>query len=123
MSFGEDLRLFREKVEGRLQEVFVGSVAAVHGSITDGSEITAAPGQPVDTGNLLASWQQTFPEDLVGEVSTAVAYAESIEDGFSYRWGVPMTLRSEVGGFHSVKTTRASWDRIVESETLKAKGG
>lgn len=110
--------------------MFVGSVTAIHGSVTDGSALTGAPGQPVDTGNLKASWQQMFPEDWVGEVATVTEYAPAIEEGqqmpYTNRYGTyvepqPMTLRSSVGGFHSVKLTRSNWDRIVESETLKAR--
>lgn len=122
MSFGEELRIFGEKAERNIHAVFVGSVNAVHGSVVEGSAVTGAPGQPVDTGNLRASWQETFPEPLVGQTATNVAYAESIEHGqqapYTTAAGTqvtpgPMTLRSSVGGFHSVKLTRAGWQDIV----------
>lgn len=119
MTFGDDLKLFASKVEGRARQVFVGSVNQVQTSVVDGSGLTGAPGQPVDTGNLRASWQQVYPEDWIGEVFTNVAYAEPIEEGVGPHG--PMTLRSSVGGFHSVKLTRANWDRIVEHETTNAK--
>ena len=119
-GFGESLRLFADKVDGRLQQVFVGSVNHVYRSIVDGSPTTGAPGQPVDTGNLKASWTEAFPEELVGTVSTNVVYAEPIEEGIG-PYG-PMTLRSQVGGFHSLKLTRASWDRIVQEEVTLARG-
>lgn len=119
MTFGEDLKLFADKVEGRARRVFVGSVNRVQESVVDGSPLTGAPGQPVDTGNLRASWQQTYPADWIGEVSTNVVYAEPIEEGVGPHG--PMTLRSQVGGFHSVKLTRAGWDRIVNHETTTAK--
>lgn len=122
MSFGDDLRLFGEKVEKRLNAVFVGSVDAVHGSVVEGSSVTGAPGQPVDTEYLKGSWQETFPEPLVGQTATNAEYAESIEHGqqapYTTAAGTqvtpgPMTLRSSVGGFHSVKLTRAGWQDIV----------
>ena len=126
MGFGEDLRLFAAKVEGRARDVFIGTVTAVHGSITEGSIVTAAPGQPVDIGNLLASWQQTFPEDWVGEVATNVVYAPFVEDGFGRAGAQAYGGEREPGlpgGSHSVKLTRASWDRIVETEVHKVTGG
>ena len=63
MSFGSDLTLFAQKVEGRQRALFVGCVNAVQESIVDGSAVTGAPGQPVDTGNLRASWQQRYPDE------------------------------------------------------------
>lgn len=121
MTFGDDLRLFAEKVATRQRDVFVGSVAHVHRSVTDGSPTTAAPGQPVDTGHLKSSWQLIFPELWIGEVSTAVEYAQPIEDGVGAHG--PLTLRSAVGGFHSVKLTRANWDRVVDEEVTNVTGG
>lgn len=131
MSFGDDLRLFRDKVHQRSRDVFVGSVNAVHGSVVDGSPVTAAPGQPVDTGNLKASWIESFPGEWVGETATNVVYAPAIEEGqqppYTNRFGTvvtpgPMTLRSKVGGFHSVKLTRAGWTPLVESVVKEVVG-
>lgn len=120
MTFGDDLRFFAEKTHRRGREVFVGCVDAVHQSVTDGSAITGAPGQPVDTGDLLASWQETFPEEWVGQTATNVEYAEPIEEGIGPHG--PLTLRSEVGGFHSVKLTRAAWDLIAAEVTREVTG-
>lgn len=124
MSFTDDLQKFALKVENRSRAVFLGSVDAVKQSIVEGSAVTAAPGQPVDTGNLVSSWQETFPEDLIGDVTTNVEYAPAIEEGqqapYTNPHGTqvtpgPMTLRSAVGGFHSVKLTRAGWKPLVAS--------
>lgn len=113
MSFGDDLRLFAQKVEGRQRDIFVGCVNEVRTSVVSGSPVTGAPGQPVDTGALLGSWRETFPEQWIGEVASYnIDYAEAIEEGVS--WYGPMTLRSEVGGFHSVKMTRAAWQPLVD---------
>jgi hypothetical protein len=114
MTFSGDLRAFAAKVEARQKDVFVGCVNTVRNSVVDGSAITGAPGQPVDTGYLKGSWRQEYPEQWVGSVlSYDAAYAEAIEEGQG-KYG-PMTLRSEVGGFHSVKQTRAGWQNIVDS--------
>jgi len=123
MTFTDDLKAFAAKVEQRQREIFTGCVDEVHGSITEGSPVTGAPGQPVDTGNLINSWEETFPEQWVGQSATSVRYARAVEEGqqapYTTEAGTevtprPMTLRSGVGGFHSVKMTRAGWGRIVK---------
>lgn len=132
MSFSDDLRAFREKVLQRSRDVFVGATGDLHESVTEGSPVTGAPGQPVDTGNLKASWQQTFPEEWQSLVATNVEYAPAIEEGIQEPYTTadgtevvpgPMTLRSEVGGFHSVKLTRAAWPRVVESVVRRVVAG
>ena len=120
MSFSDDLNKFTVKVEARTKDVFVQTAAHAHRSIQTGSATTGAPGQPVDTGNLKASWQLNFVAPLVAEITTNVEYARSIEDGISYaHGGTPLTLRSAVGGFHSVAQTIAGINNIVEEETRK----
>jgi hypothetical protein len=113
MSFAGDLQAFTQKVGRRSKAAFAGSAVAVQESVVDGSPITGAPGQPVDTGNLKASWQIEFTGEWTASVTTGVEYAQAIEAGIGPHG--PMTLRSEVGGFHSVKLTRAGWPRLVES--------
>lgn len=81
MTFSNDLKVFADKVVDRQRRIFVGTVSDVHSSVTDGSAVTGAPGQPVDTGFLKGSWQPSFPEQWVGEVATNAAYAEAIEEG------------------------------------------
>jgi hypothetical protein len=131
MSFEGDLKLFAGKVLARHKQVFVGSVQHVHTSVVDGSPVTGAPGQPVAPvggGNLRLSWIQSYPAEYIGEVSTNVEYAPAIEEGQQepyVRNGKtitprPMTLRSAVGGFHSVNLTRSNWDRVVEHEVREA---
>jgi hypothetical protein len=83
-------------------------------SIQFGSQLTGATGQPVDTGNLRNSWQDERVSSTEHIISTPVIYAQNIEDGISSH-GTPMTLRSAVGGFHSVALTVSSFDRILES--------
>jgi len=112
-AFGQDLRLFVDKLDNRLEEVFTGTTEEVLRSVTFGSEITGAPGQPVDTGTL----QGSFPanarrEGWIWETFTKLEYGPPIEEGVG-PYG-PLTLRSKVGGFHSVAMTRAGWNSIVE---------
>jgi hypothetical protein len=130
MSFTDDLHRFEQKLDQRLSDVFLGSVTGVSASIVEGSEITGAPGQPVDDGFLIGSWgDPTFPEEWVGLVSTHAEYAPAIEDGQQEPYTTasgkeveprPMTLLSEVGGFHSVKMTRANFDLIVRAVVREA---
>jgi hypothetical protein len=120
MGFADDVKRFGAKVEKQSRDVFVGTVLAVHESIVQGSPITGAPGQPVDTGNLKSSWQSDIVGD-VGTVSTGVAYAPAIEEGVGPHG--PLTQRSPVGGFHSVKLTIAGFARLVEDQVRKLGGG
>jgi hypothetical protein len=117
-GFGDQVRSFGLTVTTRNQRVFVNTAAAVQNSITNGSPITGSPGQPVQTGHLKASWQLTFPSQQEALISTNTVYAPQIEDGISWR-GTPLTLRSAVGGFHSVKLTVLNFDRLVAAEAQK----
>jgi hypothetical protein len=123
MSFSSDTAAFAAKLEQRRKDVFLGTVEAVQTSITEGSPITGAPGQPVQWGTLKGSYQDEPIEDYLSRVVTNLEYAEAIEDGqqppYTRADGTqvtpgPMTLRSEVGGFGSVKQTRANYELLVE---------
>jgi hypothetical protein len=103
-----------------LNDVFVGVGTEALRSIQEGSELTGAPGQPVQSGNLRASWHLDFPTTDRAEISTNVIYAEGVEEGTGV-YG-PLTLRSPVGGFHSVKITAANLDRIVDHEKRRVMG-
>lgn len=120
MTFTEDLRRFSRTVDARQQAVFVNTVSAAQDSIQHGSALTGSPGQPVQSGNLKASWQSTFESKDVALISTNTVYAPDIEDGT--RNGRELTLRSQVGGFHSVKHTIAGLPAIVANETAKLNG-
>lgn len=129
MSFSGDIKKFTKIIKQRNNDVFVGVAEEVHRSIQTGSEITGAPGQPVGGhqpgrryvgGALRASWQlQIDPDSAL--ISTNMIYAPQIEDGT--REGRALTLWSPVGGFHSVKTTIAGFDKIVEHVLKKVVHG
>ena len=118
MSFAGDLQRFTEKLERRKRALFVNAVSHVETSIRKGSPVTGAPGQPVDTGELLNSWQTEFHGPGEASVTTNAGHAQVIEDNVR-----GAQLRSEVGGFHSVKITRAGWPAIVEHEMEKLNQG
>ena len=83
--------------------------------------VTNAPGQPVQTGNLRNSWILRFPEAYVALLTTKTIYAPGIEEGVSPRSGKALVLRSEVGGFHSVKMTRIAFPAMVRKATIEEK--
>jgi hypothetical protein len=103
------------------REVFPEAAVAALGSIVEGSTLTGAPGQPVDTGNLKGSWQLTFPSPTLARISTNVEYAEAVEDGVGphgpVRYG-----KSGIGGSHSVKLTILGLQRLVDAEVAKKRG-
>lgn len=126
MSFADDLKRFSTKTQGKSNALFINVASGVKESIVNGSAVTGAPGQPVDTGNLRDSWQLTFESKQSALVSTNIAYAPVIEDNlrssFNPRGEQPerepgrKSIKSIVGGFHSVKLTVGAFDRIVESK-------
>jgi len=113
-TFADQLAAFQRKMDQRLNDVFVGTAVAVKGSIVDGSPITAAPGQPVDTGALRLSWILDFETPTRALVSTKLVYAPVIEHNIR-----GATLRSTVGGFGSVKLTVGGFERLVAAEVAK----
>lgn len=121
MGFRDDVSRFSLTVQSRSRNVFVGVTTEVQRSITVGSEITNAPGQPVDTGALRASWVGEFLDADSWQTATNLAYARPIEAGIG-RYG-PLTLRSAVGGFHSVALTVNGFPAIVRSVVARERGG
>lgn len=145
-SFSASLQAFKGMILSRQREVFVGTLGELHHSIVDGSPLTGAPGQPVDTSDLRTSWQEEYPEEWVGRTVTNVAYALAVEEGvqeahtrrahdrraYTRSDGVEVrattvreaevprreiVFRSAVGGAHSVKLTRAGFRRVVDAVT------
>lgn len=119
-AFLTQLKNFNVKARRQVLNAFVFATEELRRSVTIGSEVTGAPGQPVKTGNLRSSWIGDFVGPTSWLLSTNVEYAVYIEDGGN-SYG-PFTLRSQVGGFHSVKLTVSNWDRVVEFAALRAGG-
>ncbi len=113
MSYESDVKRFSVKVTSRVPEVLVGVAQGLHESIVNGSPLTGAPGQPVDTGALKNSWQLVIEPDLSGAtIGTNLEYAPVIEAGVGKHG--PLTLRSAVGGFRSVSISVANADNILQ---------
>jgi len=132
-TFTDQLAAFQRKLDRRLNDVFVGTAVAVKRSIVDGSPITEAPGQPVGQygpgyhpgkvgGTLKNSWKLEFETKTSALIFTGgVPYAKNIEHLIG-KYG-PISIRSTIGGGHSVKMTVAAFGRLVESEVAKVAGG
>jgi hypothetical protein len=82
-------------------------------SIVEGSAITGAPGSPVQSGILKGDWQRRWTGRDEVEIVNSKVYAQGIEDQISPH-GKTLVLRSEVGGFHSVKLTIAGIQALAD---------
>lgn len=118
------------RVGEMLNDCFVEMAQEAHRSCQTGSELTGAPGQPVQTGNLRSSIQlvldsassATLSRATKATIGTNLKYAPSIEDGVSYsHGGTPMTLRSPVGGFYSFRLTIAGFGKIKDAVVARVK--
>lgn len=111
-KFDDEVAAHLENLDRALLQTFRGSAEDVQDSITNGSAVTGAPGQPIQSGQLVGSFIPQFLEKWIWETSTKVIYAPFIEEG-------GYVQRSTVGGPHSVKLTRVGWERIVEANAKK----
>jgi len=114
-SFDDALNRFALKLDARSRAVFVGVATEVQRSVVHGSEVTGAPGQPVDTGNLRDSWIPEFTSPTTWQTTTNVGYAPIVEHNLR---GV--TFRNH--GPHSVALTRVGFPRIVTKVTADMAG-
>jgi len=116
VSFANDMERALASIRRRFNALDEAVTDHVFRSITVGSPVTGAPGQPVDKGELLRSWKKV-PDGANGSriISTA-DHARAAEDGGGRR------KRSKTGGSHSVRMTRLGWHRIVRFELERVKG-
>ncbi len=117
MSFSDDMKRIQIELEARVLRVFDAQVLHAHRSIVEGSEVTGASGQPVKFGTLRASYQVTKESRTRASITTNLPYAEGIELGEGPHG--PLTLRSPVGGFHSIEKTVTGMQAIVDYETAQ----
>lgn len=115
MAFKDDMDKIIAKVRRKELALFHAVTAHAYQSIVEGSAVTGAPGQPVDTGALKRSYSMVKEvRRRHSVIRSGLSYAPIIEDN---RRGAQ--LRSKVGGFHSIKMTRVGWRRIVAYEMRK----
>ena len=122
-QFSDTVKRFAARVTVDTQAVFVGTVADAKSSIQHGSTITGAPGQPVDEGGLIVSFQVEFTSPTSARISTNLPYAESNEDGIARPGGGPYIQRSPVGGRHSIAKTIDGLPLIVDDNVKRLTGG
>jgi hypothetical protein len=140
MSYAEDVRRWIDRTKVRTRDTFTDAALQVHESIVAGASLTGAPGQPVDTGNLRASWvvsfgtEPTYPPPVEGNRSgrtdatppsptppqgaVGQALTASVTTNVAYAEYIEEGLKGQVslvGGPGSVKLTRAAWGRIVDT--------
>lgn len=123
-DFANRVGAFVARVETKNRAVFVDITTEVQRAVTVGSELTGSPGQPVRTGALRASYIPEFLDTHRWQTTTNLAYARGIEDGVGPHG--PITLRSAVGGFHSIKLLRVGFPNIVAhvvAQHAQSKGG
>jgi hypothetical protein len=63
MTYREDVRRWVGKVRTTIPDVVTSTALQMHASIVAGSSVSAAPGQPVDTGYLRSSWIVAIGKD------------------------------------------------------------
>lgn len=110
--FHRTLRRHAQMAKDREQLLYSRSVDHAETSIRFGSPVTGAPGQPVRSGKLRDSYHQIGDKKTQSIVILSLLpYANVIENNFRRA-----TLRSKVGGWHSVKITRLNFRLIIEYE-------
>lgn len=110
LSFERQMQNAVGVINARYHSVYRAITDHLAKSILYGSAVTGAPGQPVDTRRLLESWRIQRGDESF-RIFTNLFYAPIIEDN---RRGAQ--LRSKVGGFHSLKLTRAGYKAVVRYE-------
>lgn len=119
MAFTTQIAAFNATAKRQVSRAFHIATEEVKRSLVDGSEITGAPGQPVDQFILRPSFIDGFVSPTLWQVTTDKLYAKFIEAGATARG--PLTLRSKVGGFHSKELTEDGWPAIVRHAVREAR--
>jgi hypothetical protein len=117
------LRDLPPRAQAIAMDIFPEVAQEAHRSVQEGSQITGAPGQPVDTGNLRASWQLEFPSPTRARISTNVEYAEAVEDGVGPHGAVLYGAKNGTGGSHSVKLTILGLQAIANTVASRRAAG
>lgn len=114
-QFAAWLRNIALDLRYREEDCFANIAEHVMTSVLVGSPVTGAPGQPIDTGELIGSWTMTMSvPSRYAKYESSAAHAEIIETNAR-----GAKLRSKVGGFHSVAITMANLNKIIAHEAGK----
>lgn len=108
-------------IRNRQKRTFARLAEKMQESLVFGSATSGSPGQPKDTGDLIRSWQLTFPDEWRARSASGLDYAPAIEEGVG-PYG-KLTLRSAVGGFHSRALTRTGFQRLVDASVAEVLAG
>ena len=109
-TFQQQLKGWAIRLSAKQQSVFVGIVTEAARSIVEGSELTGAMGQPVDTGNLRASWITRFLSPQEALISTNVEYAPYVEDNVNnvvFKNHGPHSVKQTIGGMPRIQAAIA----------------
>jgi hypothetical protein len=123
MAFSNDLRRIALRIEPRTRDVYAHAVNLVSESIVFGSDLTGAPGQPVDTDEERSSWQTVHESDVSAVVGTNLDYSLPIEDGVGPHGPRVYGAKNGIGGSHSVALTEAGFPAIVAEANRRVPGG
>ncbi len=116
MQFSAQLKTFAIKTHSNAGAVVTIVTDTVYGELINGGQLSGAPGQPHD----LRDKFEVKRETLVSTIATSDKSARSVEDGISYKHGVPLTkLKSPIGGFHSLALILAARQAIVDNAARK----
>jgi hypothetical protein len=116
MSWNPPLTKFSKEYNRRIMAIFHRTVQLVYESVVLGSPVTGAPGQPVDTGALRASWAIRWLSPTQAQISTGIDYAIHVELN-------ERNVTFRVGGAHSLSKTRANFDKLYEQATREVLAG
>lgn len=113
-DFSAGLRKMAVELERKTLSVFADLATEAHRSVQMGSEITGAPGQPVEEGTLRGSIHLAFETPSRATITTSVDYAEAVEEGVGPHGDVVYGAKNGIGGSHSFALTIAGIPAITE---------
>lgn len=109
---------FERRLTRDWQAIHDGVVELAYNSIVYGSVMANTQGQPADLRE--GQFETVKNGPLETTIGTNDPSARSVEDGISYKHGgVPITLKSPIGGTHSVKKTEQAGDKIIKAVTKR----
>lgn len=130
MGFKDEVGAVQRRLEARAGAVHTRACELAFTSIVEGSALTGAPGQRVDTSFLKSSWQNIPIGPHLRLLATPVAYAPIFEGqpydprGTQRPGGMISRGPSQVGlADFSVLKTRLAWERIVAAATAEVTRG